>query len=233
MNRGVPPTPVGALVPWANMAVEAELHRVTGPRVSWHYSRLVPSSRTTELDARFLTGLLSAVPGALAQLAALPLSRVYLACTSAAFMNPELTEEISHVAAGVSVLSAFEAITAALTHLSARSVVLLTPYPDNVTAQEAAMLAEAGFAVTAKASLGLDDCYGLVTHEQIWELIRSVDHAKLNEADAVVLSCTGWPTFDLIPEMRRCLGKTVISSNTAIGLHALRGEDVHASRARS
>jgi maleate isomerase len=44
----------------------------------------------------------------------------------------------------------------------------------------------------------------------------------MNKADAIVLSCTGWPTLGLIPELRQGLGKPVISSNLAIGLHALR-----------
>ncbi|HEY0935942.1 MAG TPA: hypothetical protein VGD91_19650 [Trebonia sp.] len=220
------PEHVGVLVPWANMAVEAELHHVTGPHVAWHYARLVPSSRTTGLDDQFLTGLLGAVPDALGQLAALPLSRTYLACTSAAFMYPELTGR-----AGAStpvghprLVTAFDALTSVLSGLSAGSVVLLTPYPPDVTEAEAAMFADGGIAVTARACLGLDDGYGLVTHGQITALIHSIDRVSIEKADAVVLSCTGWATLGLIPELRRLLGKPVISSNTAIGLHALRRE---------
>jgi maleate cis-trans isomerase len=35
-----------------------------------------------------------------------------------------------------------------------------------------------------------------------------------------VLSCIGWPTLDLIPDLRRDLGKPILSSNLAIGWHA-------------
>ncbi len=101
----------GVLVPWANTVVEAELHRVTGTAVTWHYSRLVPQSRTTGLDSRFLTGLLAAVPGALAQLEALPLRRAYLACTSAAFMYPDLARRARDESQS-QLVSAFDAITA-------------------------------------------------------------------------------------------------------------------------
>src|SRR6266702_8826436 len=79
----------GVLVPWANSVVEAELPRWAGTSVIWHYARLVPPSGGTALDEGFLSGLLAAVPAAVAQLAALPLERVYLACTSAAFMLPD------------------------------------------------------------------------------------------------------------------------------------------------
>ena len=42
------------------------------------------------------------------------------------------------------------------------------------------------------------------------------------EAQTIVLSCTGWPTYDLIGTLRRWLGRPVISSNLAIVMHALR-----------
>ena len=126
------PMHAGVLVPWANTVVEAELHRVTGADVTWHYSRLVPESRTTGLDGRFLSGLLEAAPAALAQLAALPLQAAYLACTSAAFVYPELTEA-ARCGATVTLVSAFDAIVAVLRELPASRVVLLTPYPEDVT----------------------------------------------------------------------------------------------------
>jgi maleate isomerase len=202
------------------MVVEAELHRVTDMAVTWHYSRLVPQSRTTGLDGRFLTGLLAAVPGALAQLEALPLARAYLACTSAAFTYPDLARH-ARDESQVQLVSAFDAITAALAFLHAARVALLTPYPDEVTATEAAMLTEAGFSVTCTAGLGLDDGYGTVTPRQITKLARSVGSAVMSNADAVLLSCTGWPTLSLIPELEQDLGRPVVSSNLAIGWHAL------------
>jgi maleate isomerase len=210
----------GVLVPWANMVVEAELHRVTGTAVTWHYSRLVPRSRTTGLDGHFLEGLLAAVPGALAQLGALPLTRAYLACTSAAFAYPNLARHVQDESQ-LQLVSAFDAITDTLICLQATRVSLFTPYPDEMTALEATMLTEAGFSVTYAAGLGLDDGYGTVTPRQITELARSVDSAVMRNADAVVLSCTGWPTLNLIPELEQELGRPVISSNLAIARHAL------------
>jgi maleate isomerase len=221
---GPGPMHAGVLVPWANTVVEAELHRITGTSVAWHYARLVPASRTTGLDERFLTGLLEAAPAALGQLSALPLQRAYLACTSAAFMYPELAGTArQHVP--VPLVSAFDAITAALSRLAARRIVLLTPYPDEVTGAEALLFTQCGVTVTGSASLDLDDGYDTVTPGQVKKLIRKISCAAMEAADAVVLSCTGWPTFDLIPDIRRDLGKPVISSNLAIGLHALEAKE--------
>jgi maleate isomerase len=169
-------------------------------------------------------------------LAALPLSRAYLACTSAAFMYPELTGQAgsSVTVGGPRLMSAFGALTAVLSELPAASITLLTPYPPDVTDAEAAMFAADGLTVTARACLGLEDGYGSVTHRQIMALLRNIGLASVREADAIVLSCTGWPTLDLIPELRRLLGRPVISSNMAIGLHALREEsDANCPRRRA
>jgi len=201
--------------------VEAELHRWTGNAVIWHYARLVPSSAATALDAGFLTELLDAVPAALAQLSALPRRRVYLACTSAAFMYQERAGSASRNDR-ITVVSAFDAITAVLSEHGASRVVLLAPYPHDVTDTEGRMFGQSGVAVTACASLGLDDSYWGVTRDQIKELIGKVSDEALGKAEAIVLSCTGWPTLGLIRPLRRRLGKPVISSNLAMAWHARR-----------
>jgi len=221
LPRVAAPVHAGVLVPWANTVVEAELHRTTGNSVIWHYARLVPASRTTGLDARFLKGLLEAVPGALAQLASLPLRHVYLACTSAAFVYPE-TIELAQRDAGVTLVSAFDAITTVLSERAVGRIALLTPYPGEIADAEVLMFQRNGIVVTGCASLGIDDGYGTIAGDQVRDLIQKVSRAAMDEAEAIVLSCTGWPTFDLIPGMQQSLGKPVISSNLAICLDAQR-----------
>ena len=184
----------------------------------------MPSSGATALDAGFLTGLLDAVPAALAQLSALPLRRVYLACTSAAFMYPERAGSAPRHAR-VTVVSAFDAITALLSEHGASRVVLLAPYPQDVTDTEARMFGQSGVRVTGCASLGLDDGYWGVTRDQIAELIGKVSDEAMGEAEAIVLSCTGWPTFGSIRALQRRLGKPVISSNLAMAWHARRSTE--------
>jgi maleate cis-trans isomerase len=48
-------------------------------------------------------------------------------------------------------------------------------------------------------------------------LIPEADRAAMGKAEAIVLSCTGWPTLDLIPDLRWELGKPVLCCNLAIG----------------
>jgi maleate isomerase len=210
----------GVLVPWANLVVEAELPRWAGTSVAWHYARLVPSSRGTALDEDFLCGLLAAVPAALGQLAALPLLRVYLACTSAAFMLPDQATNVT-ASAEVPVVTAFDAILAALRQRQATRIVLLTPYPEQVCDTEAAMFADRGITVTGRATLNLRDGYAAIDPGQVCELAKQVSRRAAEEAQVIVLSCTGWPTFGLEETLGQQLGREVVSSNRAIALHAL------------
>jgi maleate isomerase len=210
----------GVLVPWANSVVEAELPRWAGTSVAWHYARLVPPSRGTALDEDFLAGLLAAAPAALGQLAALPLQRVYLACTSAAFMFPGQAQT---AAAGtrVPVVTAFDAILAALRQWHCNRIVLLTPYPAKVCEAEADTFGNHGITVTGHATLNLRDGYSAIGPGQIQDLARRAGTPAVEEAQAIVLSCTGWPTWGLEKVLAREHGKRVVSSNLAVVTHAL------------
>jgi maleate isomerase len=211
---------VGVLVPWANSVVEAELPRWAGTSVAWHYSRLVPPSRGTALDEDFLSGLLAAVPTSLDQLAALPLQRIYLACTSAAFMLPGLAKA-AVAGAFVPVVTAFGAIISALRQQEISRIVLLTPYPNEICDAEADMFENCKITVTGHATLGRNDGYAAITPCEVRELVKRISAQALEEAHAIVLSCTGWPTFDSSRLLARGLGKRVLSSNRAIAIHAL------------
>jgi maleate isomerase len=204
---------IGVLVPWANTVVETELPRLGLDRVIFHYARLVPASRTTALDEAFLSGLVAAVPDAVAQFERLPLSAVLVACTSAGFAATD--------AHSVGAATAFGALVATLTHLRAERIVLATPYPDAVTTREVEAFTAAGIGVTAAVSLGRDDEFATVTTDEVRALVGRVDPAVLTNADAVVLSCTGWPTLTLIPELEDAIGRPVLTSNLALAIHAI------------
>lgn len=214
----------GVLVPWANSVVEAELPRWGGPVLVWHYARLVPRAKATALDGEFLTGLLDAVPAALAQLSALPLRCVYLACTSAAFMFPRQAA-VAADAAPERLVTAFDAILAELRWRQANRIVLLTPYPDSVSAAEAAAFSDNGIIVTGYATLNMRDGYPAVSPAEILGLASKAGDRAIAEAQVIVLSCTGWPTFGLEHALKRELGRDTISSNLAIAAHAIRSAE--------
>jgi maleate isomerase len=180
----------------------------------------MPAHGGTALDEAFLSGLIEAVPAALHQLSRLPLGRAYLACTSAAFTRADRLTEVT-ADSPVRVVSAFEAILAQLLECGARKIALVTPYPHDVTQAEVTQFAEHGVIVTGSASLGLTDGYAEITLNQQAALVDQMGKEAIRQADAIVLSCTGWPTRAAINMLQRRLGQLVTSSNAAIARHAL------------
>lgn len=204
---------VGVLVPWANTVVEAELPRLGLDKVVFHYARLVPPGRTTALDDAYIRGLWAAVPDAVEQMTELPLAGVLMACTSAGFAVP--------VTPPPGVTSAFDALSGALQQIGANRIVLVTPYPHPLTAREVAAFGDRGIGVACGVGLGLEDRFAEVTSVEIHALLDQIDRAVLSDVDAVVLSCTGWPTLGLIVGAEDALGVPVISSNVAMAMHAV------------
>jgi maleate isomerase len=214
----MPPSHVGVLVPWANTTVETELPRLGLADVVWHYARLVPDQETTALDDSFLAGLVHAIPSALHQLSQLPLSAVAVACTSAGFsFSAGITAAAT---AELPLFTAFDALVAALHRLNASRVVLLTPYPATLTEREINAFGPAGIEVLASTSLGLRDGFADVDAGTIGKLLATVDPSAVGAAEAIVLSCTAWPTLAAACELEDRLGRPVISSNIAMAINA-------------
>jgi maleate isomerase len=210
------PAHVGVLVPWGNTIVETELPRLGMDRVVFHYARLVPAHRYRDADD-FLAEIAAAVPATLQQFARLTLAGTLVACTSTGFLNPEAYQETA-------VVDAFTALQTVLHDLNASTIILATPYPARHTQIQATRLQERGFDVVANASLdlGLLDDFTAVTPDRIAGLVRSIDAERRSRADAVVLSCTAWPTIDATALLQHELGIPVVSSNLALAYSAVR-----------
>ncbi|WP_129295055.1 hypothetical protein [Streptomyces lydicus] len=204
----------GLLLPWANVAVETELPRLGLRNTVFHHARLVPASGTTAIDESFWHGLRAASAQALDSLSHVELDTLLLACTSAGFTGgPPLPAGIT---------TAFDAVLAALATADVTRAVLATPYPVEVTKAETVALAEAGVDVLAHVSLGLDDGYPQVTTDRVLALVDELPQHAVDEAQAVVLSCTGWHTLQAVIELEQRLRIPVFSSNLAMALFAAR-----------
>lgn len=208
---------VGVLVPWANEIVETEFPRLGLDRVVFHYARLVPASRTTALDHRFLEELTSAVPKSLEEVSRLPLATTLLACTSAGFTQREKE------AASLPITSAFDALVSTLNLMLINRIVLITPYPHWLTAIEVRAFIEQGIVVVAQSSLNRADGYSRISPTEIYSLIGQAEFAH---AQAIVLSCTGWPTLGLLAELEDAFGMPVLSSNLAMAIHAMTRNEI-------
>lgn len=206
---------IGVLVPWGNTVVEMELPRLGLERVIFHYARLVPARRYRDAD-NFLNEIAAAVPSTLRQFDRIRLAGALVACTSTGFLRPGAYVDTP-------VIDAFEAILCMLAHLGASRVALATPYPTRHTAKQVEALRARGIDVTGHASLdlGLLDDFAGVTTSHIRDLVARIPPAQLQAAQALVLSCTAWPTIASILALQATLGLPVVSSNLALAYNAI------------
>jgi maleate isomerase len=119
------------------------------------------------------------------------------------------------------------AVTDALRAVGARRVAVAHPYEPPVGRRLSEFLAESGLEVASSTALGLPSIKEVysVPSPRVAELVRAADHPG---ADAVFVSCTALPTYDLIAPLEQELGKPVISANQATVWAALRALDLTA-----
>jgi maleate isomerase len=111
------------------------------------------------------------------------------------------------VATAASVIRAFN-------ELNIDTVAITTPYSENLNELEKKYVENEGLEVVNISGLGLesDSDIGNLTGKMAYEEAISVNH---NEADAVFISCTGYPTLNVITNIEDKLNKPIISSTQA------------------
>lgn len=105
--------------------------------------------------------------------------------------------------------------------LSARRLVLISPYIEAINRREAAFLAAHGYETLHAVGLGIDSPQDMIRVDpgDWYRLVR----ANLRpDADAYFLSCTAIRSLDVVEALERDLGKPVLTSNQVAAWHALR-----------
>jgi maleate isomerase len=149
---------------------------------------------------------------------------VVYGCTAAGFMagperDAEVAAEISNVT-GKPVVTTAGAMTAALTHIGARNIALVTPYLDLVNVRLKSFLGASGISVEVLASFRAQtvDELASITPAQISALARTV---MRESCDGVFIACSQLPTLTLLEDLERELGRPVWSSIRATAWQAL------------
>jgi maleate isomerase len=111
------------------------------------------------------------------------------------------------------------AMVEAMAHLGVRSVAVATPYVADLAERLELFLAEAGLETVSSAHLGLPGGIWQVPYDGVASLVLEADHP---DAEAIFVSCTNLPTYDLIAPLERELGKPVLTANQVTMWSALR-----------
>jgi maleate cis-trans isomerase len=120
---------------------------------------------------------------------------------------------------GVTFITAFGSVLAALAHLDAKRIALGTPYDAESTAKGKNALEAHGIEVVSFGRLeNVKNIYE-ETAERAHGLARRIDVPR---AQAVFLSGVGMPTIATLERMERDLGKPVVSAAAAMMWNALR-----------
>ena len=218
---------IGVIVPPSNTVNEAEFNRVAPDGVSFHFTR---SPLHSDPAADDFAEMLTDVTRAMQDLAACNVNYATYACTAGSMACPSdrllgtMTE-----AGNVGANSTAQAIVAALNALGVAKIVMASPYTPETNEHEAHYLAGRGIEVLGSAGLSLNTSLeniqniSRVPPPDVFRHARSVDQP---DAEALLICCTDFNTFDSIEPLEEELGKPVISSNSATLWHSLRSSGI-------
>lgn len=212
---------IGVVVPY-DFALDRELWRWLPDDVSLHFTRMphAPMPATLEM-AVHISDPETAAQSVIDVSAVSPLVMAY-ACTSGSFVGGPLAERAlvaAMMGAGaLAALTTSGALLEALRHLEITRIATATPYTADLTVGLTAFLGESGIEVTAASGLGLISDIWTVPHEVTMQLVRETD---TDDADAVFISCTNMPTYDVIAALEAELHKPVLTANQVTMWRAL------------
>ncbi|MDK1473728.1 aspartate/glutamate racemase family protein [Streptomyces sp. 549] len=213
---------VGIVAPF-DFALDRELWRWVPDDVSLHLTRTPFVPVEVSLDLARLVSEHETLREAVQALIAVAPEVVAYACTSGSFVGGDAGERgitAAMVQAGeVPALTTSGALLAALREIGARRVAVVTPYTKSVTDSLEDYLGEAGVEVTGRSYLGLTRHIWKVPYRDVVGMARE---AVADNPDALFISCTNLPTYDVIPQLEAELRMPVLSANQVTVWAALR-----------
>lgn len=209
---------LGLIVPPTNTVNEAEWARMVPDGVTFHSHRMKLHGDTESAAGR--AALMNDLDEAVGMLAQSGADAIAYACTAGSMVTPadSLPETLAE-RTGETCVTTSAAIVAALKALGAKSLSVATPYADKLNAHETHFLEDHGFEVLNLIGLGIGaggpSEYPLIARTP---LERVQEHARASfvaGSDALLITCTDFPTLPLLPDLERDLGVPVVTSNQA------------------
>ncbi|MCL5959409.1 MAG: maleate cis-trans isomerase [Chloroflexi bacterium] len=212
---------LGLLVPSSNTTMEYEFYRYLPPGVHLHTSRMP----CIDVNAEQLGHMARVSVDGAALLADCQAEVILFGCTSGSFLeglgfDRRLEKSITE-RTGRPVITTTHALLDVFEHLSVKSLLVCTPYIDDINERERRFLLDNGYHVAGLHGLGIleNTRIGALDPAEAFKLAFQND---TSEAEAIFISCTNFRTFEIINPLSKVLGKPVITSNQASLWAALR-----------
>lgn len=204
---------IGVIAPF-DLALERELWRWTPLDVSLHLARTPFEPVPVSLEMAELVSSTAHLQSATRDVMGVSPEVVAYLCSSGSFIHgPEYEKALGAAIRGAGAPDAVTtsgALVEAIERLGLSALSVVTPYDEPLTARLVDFLAELGVSVTASHYLGLGGGIWKVNYRTVAELVMAADSP---DADAIFVSCTNLPTYDIIAPLEDDLGKPVLTAN--------------------
>jgi maleate isomerase/arylmalonate decarboxylase len=209
---------VGLIVPPTNTVNEAEWCRMMPDGVTFHTVRMPihPPAHTPEERQ----ALIDDIGRKVKELAQARVDVVAYACTAGSMVTPphSLPDAVTK-ATGVAMVTTAASIVDALQALGATNISIATPYHDALNDHEVAFLNNSGIGVKRIKGLGIGANgpadYPRIAETPLREIAAHAKAAFVPGSDALLITCTDFPTLPLIAALEDELGVPVVTSNQA------------------
>ena len=212
--------PLGLIVLQVDETIEPEFSKIFSGRKSPLYVTRIPSG--IEVTPESLAEMEEALPAAAGLLpSARPFRVVGYGCTSASsVIGSERVEELVKQSCNTKeVTNPLRAATACAADLGVSRFALLSPYIEEVNAPLRAAFSENGITMDVFGTFGQAE-EAKVARISVQSVIEAATELGSDPSvDAVFISCTNLRTIEAIPEIRKRIGKPVLSSNQSLAWH--------------
>lgn len=209
---------LGLITPPTNTVNEAEWQRMMPEGVTFHTHRMPLHADTTSAEGKaHLMQDLEAVFGMLKQAR---VDAIAYACTAGSMINPveSLPQNLTRTT-GVTAVTTSAAIIKALKTLGCRRLSVATPYHDQLNHHEVGFLEANGFEVARLLGLGIGANgpaeYVRIAETHLEQIEAHVANCFAPGSDALLITCTDFPTLPLIAKLEARYGVPVVTSNQA------------------
>jgi arylmalonate decarboxylase len=138
-----------------------------------------------------------------------------------AAFNQELVDKVKK-ATGLPATTQSNGLIDGLKTANAKRVAVATAYTDIVTGRLKLFLEEHGFTVTSAKGLGYERVPETGVGQDVLHKLGAEAYAASNKADALIVSCGGLKTLDLIVPLEKQIGVPVVSSTPHGLMNAVR-----------